>query len=145
MQKTQEPYSLAEKLRLLKAIEDKLRPYEIRALFPNRTERAIYTKIRYEKHKELNKSLRITHIGVRPDDEPPVSDADAVSSNLDNQEQDARFQDALRAAIDAGLEIFPVSSRNLPCGEFRPVHFDRQSGVSFGRSPALLCAELGSR
>lgn len=144
MTKSDEYYSNAEKLRLLKEIADGLRPYEIAALHPHRTTRAIYTKIRYEKYKELNKSLRIGRpYGARQYDETPVSDADAVSSNLDNQLQDARFQTALRVAIETGLEKMPIPQ--APTAEFRPVQLDRAPAmVSYGASPAALCASLGA-
>lgn len=141
MNKTLAPWTDGQRERLRNAVEDGMKPLDIIGLFPDRTAGAVYTKIRYERHRKFINSHRTSG---RNNDAPAISDADHIAAGLANEDQDAKFQDAMRAAIRAGLEIFPLSSRNLTCDEFRPVHFDRQAGASYGASPAQLCAELGA-
>lgn len=143
-----EHYTQAEIDRLRTAIADGLLVWQIRLLFPNRTEKAIFTKVRYEKNRKfnsLNRGITLASIGD-DDDDGSITDAYAISRAAANRAEDGKFQAALGAAIESGLERMPMPPRwRADCDEYRTVHFDRTAGRSFGSSPAALCAELGSR
>jgi hypothetical protein len=140
MTKAVAPYTLSELEVIRSAIRNKMRPREIASMFPTRTTRTMFAKIRYERYRMTHAAHR--YISSAPD-APSIPDAYAVSSDLANEKQDAKFQDAMRAALQSGRETMPVPQEPHP--EFHPAHFDREPGSAFGISPALQCAELGAR
>lgn len=123
---------------LRKSIGGGVRPYLIARMFPDRSIKSVYCKIFYEKNYAFDRDVRL--IASAAED---AADRYEATANTSNQMQDSRFQGALQAAIDAGLETLP---KPMPMhDEFRPAFFDRTAGISFGASPAQLCAELGAR
>lgn len=134
------PYTLNELGVLRSAIANKMRPREIASMFPTRTTRTMFAKIRYERYRMTHAAHR--YISSAPD-APSIPDAYVVISDAANHKQDNRFQARLKAAIEAGLEKMPPTQ--APSAEFRPVQLDRAPAmVSYGASPAALCASLGA-
>lgn len=134
-----EPYTSEQLARMRQAMADGVPQPEIAAMFPDRPTRAIYTKIRYERAKAYNAAHRDS-IYAPIDDDEPFTDAGAIAMDLANRAQDGRFQEALGAAIKAGLECLPTPL--TLANEYRRVNYPSAlQPLPRGASSALQCVE----
>ena len=142
MKKIDEPWTDKQTSQVLQMISDGMRPYEIRPHFPDRSRDAVRSKIRNLLHGDTINEKRVA--AAHSKKLPFIADGDHAKACRRNENQDLLFQAAMRAAIEAGLELMPKAAM-LDYAEFRPAPFYPAPRVSYGSSPAALCAELGAR
>jgi hypothetical protein len=135
-----EHWSDFDKGRLREAVADGVPNSYLIGMFLGRSPAAVLTKVKYEQHRKFINEQRAQS---RNGEAPPIDNADYIAACLSNQEQDERFCDAMRSAIQAGHEQMPRPAP-IDYAEFRPAPFHPAPRVSYGGSPAAQCAELGS-